>query len=316
MKQATARRSRIQFPWRDRRGRFSRLKAITLTLLLIPGLWLAWEQVTGDVGPLPLVFLIYHSGVWATWLLLLSLAVTPARHLLGWGQLITVRRMIGVAGLGYTVAHIVIYVALDRFDWGYIANEMSTRVTLMVATASTAGLVALGATSFDAAIRGLGTDRWNQLHNVTYPAIGLAVIHWDLSPGSDFGAPFVATAIFVWLMGWRLLHRHARGRDPIALAGLAAAAAAVTFVFQIVWLLGWKRYPPSETIGYAFNLVIGLDATWCILLLGLAVSALVALFGTDAAGRRRLGRNRASSEPNRAPACADHHPTISISANQ
>jgi len=280
--------ARLQSPWRDRRGRFSALKATTFALLFVPGGWLAWEFATGGVGPLPLVFLIYHSGVWATWILLASLAVTPARHLLGWSQLIAVRRMIGVAGLAYTVLHIVIYVALDRFDWAFIANEMATRVTIMVAIASTIGLIALGVTSFDAAISRMGTRRWNQLHNLAYPAIGLGVLHWDLSPGSVAGVPFLATGIFVWLMGWRVLNRLDKGRDALMLALLAVLSAALTLAFQIVWLLAWKGYPPAETMGYAFELTLGLDPTWCVLLLGLAVAILVGLFGPRGDSQNRL----------------------------
>ena len=41
----------------------------------------------------------YWSGVWATALLLLALAITPALTITQWGQLIIVRRMIGVAAL-------------------------------------------------------------------------------------------------------------------------------------------------------------------------------------------------------------------------
>jgi sulfoxide reductase heme-binding subunit YedZ len=284
---------RLQAPWRDRRGRFSWLKTATLVLMIVPGLWLAWELMTGGVGPLPYVFLIYHSGVWATWLLLLSLAVTPARHLLGWSQLITVRRMIGVSGLVYSIAHIIIWIGLDQFDWAIVANEMATRITIMVATISTVGLIALGVTSLDSAIRRMGAHRWNQLHNLAYPAIGLAVIHWDLSPGSDFGAPFVATGIFFWLMGWRLLHGYGKGRDPLALVSLTLVTASLVLLFEIVWLIVWKAYPASETIGYTFSLTIGLDATWCILLLGLAVSILAALFAIGVDGRRRLAFRRA-----------------------
>ena len=285
---------RLQSPWRDRRGRLSWLKAATLALVSVPGLWLAWKYVAGEVGPRPLVFLIYHSGVWATWILLLSLAVTPARYLLGWSQLITVRRMVGVAGLTYTVIHTIIYLALDRFDWAFIANEIATRLTIIVAIASTVGLVALGATSFDAAIRKMGTRAWNQLHYVAYPAIGLAVLHWDLSPGSVGGVPFLASGMFIWLMGWRVLHRFDKGRDPLALSGLAVASSAATFVFEIAWLAWWQAIPPAETISFAFDLALGPDPAWCMLIIGFAVAIAAALFSNRSEGSPRLVLRRAT----------------------
>jgi hypothetical protein len=59
--------------------------------------------------------------------------------------------MIGVTALVYTIAHIIIYFALRLWNFSFIANEMMTRLTLIVATLSTIGLIALGSTSLDAA---------------------------------------------------------------------------------------------------------------------------------------------------------------------
>src|SRR6202043_3094146 len=118
------------------------------------------------------------SGLWATAILLLALAITPASAICRWRNLIIVRRMIGVTALVYTVAHIIIYFALRFWNFAFIANEMMTRLSLIVATVSTIGLIALGSTSMDAAVRRMGAKGWQRLHNAVYVVTGLAVLHY------------------------------------------------------------------------------------------------------------------------------------------
>src|SRR5215472_15614677 len=108
----TARPVPLVWPWLDRQRRFSWLKASTFALMFAPAIWLIHQVATGQFGPVPLGGMTYWSGVWATALLLLALAITPAVTIFGWGRLVIVRRMIGVSALAYTVAHIFIYFAL------------------------------------------------------------------------------------------------------------------------------------------------------------------------------------------------------------
>src|SRR4029077_12626821 len=97
--------------------RCSWLKAITFALMLVPAIRTAYLVGAGDYGntwSLALPALTYWSGVWATVILLMALAVTPAATILRWPALIDVRRMIGVTALVYTLAHVVIYFAFRR----------------------------------------------------------------------------------------------------------------------------------------------------------------------------------------------------------
>src|SRR5260370_37619740 len=93
----------------------------------------------------------------------MALAVTPAATIFRWPALIDVRRMIGVTALVYTIAHMVIYFALRRWDFAFIANDMTTQLTLMLATRSTIGLIVLRATSVAAAIRDMGATNRQRL---------------------------------------------------------------------------------------------------------------------------------------------------------
>jgi sulfoxide reductase heme-binding subunit YedZ len=168
------------WPWQDRDRRFSWLKAGVFVLLFVPAIWLVYQVETEQFGPVPLGGMTYWSGLSATGLLMLALAITPAATLSGWARLIVVRRMIGVAALVYTLAHLIIYFALRFWNFTSIAHEMLTRVSLVLATLATIGLIALSATSTDGAIRRMGAGKWQQLHDAIYLISGLANIHYLL----------------------------------------------------------------------------------------------------------------------------------------
>src|SRR5260370_13587217 len=129
--------------------------------------------------------------------------------------------MVGVTALAYTLAHIVIYFALRSWNFGFIVNETATRLTLIVATLSTVGLVVLGATSLDAAIRYMGAKSWQRLHNTNYVITGLAVLHVVLARGT-YAEQYMLSGLFVWLMVWGGLARYRLGAPPHTLTLLPA----------------------------------------------------------------------------------------------
>lgn len=266
----------LAWPWEDRRRKFSLLKAAVFALMFSPGLWLIYQVGAGEFGGSPLAGMTYWSGVWATALLLLALAVTPARVIFRWNELIVVRRMIGVSALVYTIAHIIIYFALRFWDFSFIATEMVTRLTLIVATVSTVGLIALGVTSLDAAIRWMGVFSWNRLHTLVYVFTGLAVLHYLLSPGL-FASQYLISGMFFWLMVWRLLDRRRRGSEPRSLAMLAVASGVFTALLEVGWIWAYHGYEPLWTLGNNFTLTFGISPAWKILAIGLVVSLAAAM---------------------------------------
>jgi sulfoxide reductase heme-binding subunit YedZ len=271
------------WPWQDRNRRFSWLKASTFALLLLPAIRSAYLFGIDDYGVVPLAGLTYWSGVWATVILLIALAVTPAATIFRWPALIDVRRMIGVTALVYTIAHMIIYFAFRRWDVAIIANDMTTRLTLVVATLSTSGLIVLGVTSVDAAVRYMGAKNWQRLHTMNYAISALAILHVVLARGT-YAEQYVLTAIFFWLMVWRVLARYRLGANAKALAMLAVASSLVAAFLEAGFLWSRRGFDVLETLGYNFTLAI-LDVAyppaWQVLALGL----LVAL---GAAGREAL----------------------------
>jgi methionine sulfoxide reductase heme-binding subunit len=279
------------WPWQDRQRKFSWLKAAAFGLVLLPAIRFTYQFATREYGYLPIAFgnMTYWSGVWATVILLMALAVTPAMTILRWHALVDVRRMIGVTALVYTIVHTVFYFGLRSWNFANIANETLTRLTLTVATISTIGLIVLGATSLDAAIRRMGTRNWQRLHNTNYVISGLAILHVALARGT-YLEQYLLSGIFVWLMTWRVLARYRLGADPRALALLTVASCLFTACLEAGFLWTRRGYDVIGTLGNNFNpamLEIGIPAAWQVLGFGL-LFALAAFAFSAAAGREAL----------------------------
>jgi methionine sulfoxide reductase heme-binding subunit len=260
--------------------------------MLLPAIRSAYLVGTGDYGTLPPVVLgglTYWSGVWATAILLTALAVTPAVMIFRWPALIDVRRMIGVTALVYTIAHVVIYFAFRHWDFAFIANDMVTRLTLILATLSTLGLIVLGATSVDAAIRYMGAKNWQRLHTTNYVISGLAILHVVLARGT-YAEQYMLTGIFFWLMIWRVLARYGLGANAKALVMLAVASCLFAALLEAGSLWVRRGFDVLGTLGYNLTLAIldvGYPPAWQVLAFGL-------VFALGAAGREAL-RHKAAS---------------------
>lgn len=288
---------RLMVPWRDASGRFSVLKATTLIALFVPAIWMLDEVWSGRWDfPSPYVLLIYHSGLWTTYLLLLGLLITPARKVLRINRLIQLRRMIGIASFSYMLLHISAWLGLRFWDGGTLLKELLQRPSLWIATLAAIGLVPLTATSFNAAIRCLGTMRWNRLHSSVYGLTGMAVIHFLMSPGSLQGLPFLMAGCYFWLMAWRVLDRKGLGTDAAPLVGLAVASSLITLLLQPFWLATVQAEIAYYTPWQAFALnftdrdwdVLGVPPVWQVLGAGLLVALLAWVRRAFGSGGLRL----------------------------
>jgi len=252
--------------------------------MFLPAIWLVYQVEAGHFGRVPLAGMTYWSGVWATALLLLALAVTPAAKVFYWPHAVIVRRMIGVTALVYSIGHMIIYFALRFWDISFIANEMVTRISLIVATISTIGLIPLGATSLDIAVKRMGAKNWQRLHNTVYLLTGLAMIHFLLSPGV-YPPQYLMTGMFFWLMVWRYLDKRGRGTDLRALVLLAIATWFVAALSETGWVWIYHGFEPGWTFANNFRLTFGVSAAWKVLAIGLLIALVSA--GRQAQRRRK-----------------------------
>src|ERR1700719_3984085 len=145
-----------------------------------------------------------------------------------------------------------IYFALRFWNFASIAHEMVTRISLILATIATLGLIALGATSLDAAVRRMGAQGWQRLHNAVYVISALALIHYLLSP-DIYPEQYLMSGIFFWLMGWRVLNRRDQGTNAVALALLAVASCLFTALLEAGWIWAYHGYEMSEILGVYFT---------------------------------------------------------------
>jgi methionine sulfoxide reductase heme-binding subunit len=266
------------WPWQDRQRGFSALKAGAFALMLAPAAWLGYQLDDGQLGiyPLWLGGLTYWSGVWATAILFLALAITPAITIFRWRVLIDVRRMVGVTALVYSIAHIPIYFALRSWNFAFILNETATRPSLIAATVSTIGLIVLGLTSLDAVVAHMGVKGWQRLHNTVYAVTALALLHALLSRGS-FPEQYLMSGAFLWLMLWRALDRYGWGANAAALAVLAVASSLCAALTEAVRLWLNRGYDPLQTLGFNFTLDFGIPPAWTVLGFGLAIALAAAV---------------------------------------
>src|ERR1041384_2518980 len=142
--------------WQDRRGRVSPLRLAALALLLFPLAKALFDASEIAHGARPLNDLIHRAGFWTLVLLGVTLAVTPFRRITRYGQLVDVRRMLGVGTFCYIAAHLFLYVADQKFDLLKAGSEIIHRVYLIIGITAWLGLAVLAATSTDAMVRRLG----------------------------------------------------------------------------------------------------------------------------------------------------------------
>jgi methionine sulfoxide reductase heme-binding subunit len=190
-------------------------KGIAFALLLAPGVWLAWRAATGGLGAEPIETLSQQTGRWTLRILLLTLAVTPARRFLGWNRMIRYRRMMGVFAFAYGTVHLSCFIVLDQFfDFASIAYEISKRRWITIGMATWLMLLPLAATSTNAAVRRLGGRRWRRLHRLVYLAAAGGVLHYFLAVKADTRLPLVYAALLLLLLSLRLVPRATSPRRP------------------------------------------------------------------------------------------------------
>jgi sulfoxide reductase heme-binding subunit YedZ len=173
---------------------------------LAPLIWIVWLTVTGGIGIDPVKEIEHRLGKVALWFLIGGLAVTPLlRH--ARINLIRYRRALGLLAFLYVVLHLTAWLWLDMAGlWAQIAGDLVKRPYLYLGLAGFALLLPLAASSNDAAQRRLGA-RWRGLHRLTYPAVGLGVLHylWQMKVITPEG--WLWAGVFLGLMALRLRWR-------------------------------------------------------------------------------------------------------------
>ena len=179
-------------------------------LSLGPLAWMLWQLYDGQIAGDVVAILTHRTGWWALSFLLLSLAMTPLRHLTGspiWNKF---RRMLGLWAFALASLHLGIYLALDlQQDWQNIFSDVLKRPYISVGFSAWLMMIPLALTSNRLAMRALG-GRWKKLHKSVYLIAVFAVLHFlwlvkkDLMEPSLFAAALAILLIFRVYLAWRL----------------------------------------------------------------------------------------------------------------
>ena len=191
------------------------LRSLVFIVGMFPLLRWGYLGFTQGLSANPAEFLIRSSGIWATVLLWLTLAVSPLRQLFSAPSLVRIRRPLGLFSFFYTVLHVV---GWALWEHGFVLSRMWTDI--LVRPFITLGAMAmllmllLACTSTHRAMRSLGAN-WKRLHRSVYAIAVLSIVHFYLvrSGKNDFFDVYGYAAVLGVLLGMRLVdYRYRRQR--------------------------------------------------------------------------------------------------------
>lgn len=180
------------------------LKPAVFAACLTPFLVMTWDAVAGDLNANPIADLTNRTGLWSLRLLLVTLAVTPARRLFGWSWLLALRRMLGLFAFFYGALHLVVYLVLNQtLDLTLVVADLK-RPYIIAGYLSLALMLPLAATSTARAMRRL-KHRWQLLHRLVYAVAVLGVLHYLWLVKIDFRPPIAYGVLLAVLLLYRLV---------------------------------------------------------------------------------------------------------------
>jgi sulfoxide reductase heme-binding subunit YedZ len=157
---------------------------------------------------------IHASGDWSVRLLMLTMAITPARMLFpGAGPVLWLtqrRRDFGVASFGYALLHTLVYLQ-RKADFSLILSE-GTEMDLSTGWLAFVVFALLAITSNDASVR-LLRRWWKRLHRLVYAGAVLALAHWLLT-AFDIVPGLIHAGILAGIEGIRVVLTM-RGTQPV-----------------------------------------------------------------------------------------------------
>ena len=192
------------------------LKVAVFLACLVPLAWLLWKFFGltprdmstwgAGLGANPVEKITHATGDWTLYFLLITLAITPMRKLLGVPVLIKFRRMIGLFAFFYACLHFTTYIWLDKFfNLHEMLADIAKRKFITVGFAAFVLLIPLAVTSTAGWIRRLGGKRWQALHRLIYVSAIAGVVHYLWLVKKDIREPLMYGAILSVLLLYRVV---------------------------------------------------------------------------------------------------------------
>jgi sulfoxide reductase heme-binding subunit YedZ len=182
--------------------------------------------------------------------------------------------MLGVTALCYALTHLTLYWVDLKLDVFRVVQEIALRFYLTIGFAALLGLIALGSTSTDAAIKRLGRN-WNRLHKIVYVIGVLAAFHFFIQSKADVYEPTLMAGFFLLLMFYRLAHwRGFALTSPLVLVAIAVLAALGTAAIEYAWYGIATGVPPGRVLAANLQFSYSIRPAWWVLATGLGVTLL------------------------------------------
>ncbi|HVP33487.1 MAG TPA: protein-methionine-sulfoxide reductase heme-binding subunit MsrQ [Steroidobacteraceae bacterium] len=192
-------------------------KPLVFVAGIAPLVWLvcgAFGWLGASLGADPVKKLEHECGKTALNFLLITLAVTPVRNLLGLPQLLRLRRMLGLFAFFYAVVHFTVYVVLDlELNWSTLGADIAKRPYITIGFTALLLLIPLAATSTNGMMRRLGR-RWASLHRLVYVIAVLGVWHFYWQVKRDVREPLIYGGILALLLLYRVVRARSAARAP------------------------------------------------------------------------------------------------------
>ena len=187
--------------------RFARF--VVFVNALVPLIMLGWDAYHHNLGANPLEFVTHTTGTLTLVFLLISLAVTPLRKILGLPWLIRFRRMLGLYAFFYGTLHLTAYVWFDKFfNASAVIDDTLKRPFIAVGMLGFFLMVPLALTSTNRMVKRLGGKRWRQLHRIVYLSAAAGVLHYWMLVKADTRLPVTFGVVLAILLLYRLINKH------------------------------------------------------------------------------------------------------------
>jgi len=179
---------------------------------LLPPVWFLYQGLTGGLGVDPVKAIEHRLGELGLQALILGLAVTPLRGLIGL-NLMKFRRAIGVLTFYYISMHLLVWLVLDVQILSQIWADILKRPYITIGMAGFLMLLPLAVTSNNLSVRKLG-QRWRTLHKLVYPAAILGGVHFVMLVKGWQMEPMIYLAVILGLLLYRVVKSTTRARRP------------------------------------------------------------------------------------------------------
>lgn len=186
-------------------NRFARKVPVWLVYLLyaLPIPVLFYLAATGGMGVEPINALEREMGEITLQLLIIGLAITPARKYFGL-NLLKFRRAIGVMAFVYVVVHLGIWVVLDMsLRWEQMWSDIWKRPYITIGMVAFLAMIPLAVTSNNLSVRKLGAASWRKMHKLVYPIAILGAVHYIMVQKVWEVEPLMYLAVILGLLALR-----------------------------------------------------------------------------------------------------------------